>query len=591
MRQKLQLMPAALAFLMLHLSAPAPAIECATSQCYTDVYNSIENSELPVVSRIKNIHTKLSKTIGTSKAQRSKLFVIDSPGYPWAVALSDNTIVLTKGAIEAIYNEIDAELGDARIAFVIGHELSHLATDDLFHHRAFVNNRSQPNTQSAWLKSHPEEEIRADLRGFTIATIAGYRTDRLIGGNNDFFRGWLSQFSPGNSTTHSDTETRRKYLNNGFQKILDNIPYYQFAISLAHFGQYKDSQYLLEDFLNQVETQDAFNNLGYVHLQRARAHMPHHLAYKYWIPSLLEPASHLKLIRDRSLFESNEISIQALEHLQFAEQTLKAAIATDETNLTNFINLAAVYLYMPDKIHRAYAAIEDARRTPLGNKKAVRDQLEAIYQLIRVQDDLDSGDRWPKARDTLVQLAKSPSPPDNLLYNLGRMLDDRGRDDTANRYWIQLYDRLAALPRPYQSQVCYRLTINCDLKAVKSPWVDAAMPLGKDIRYPEVRSYLRKSWNTAPIPEKILPGLRAQAYVNESGDSLLALDNHLEMAILRNIPHKYRNLAALINEFGQPQAALPVLKGQIISFNSSWSAYVENNSVREIWITHLDPPK
>ena len=79
--------------------------------------------------------------------------------------------------------------------------------------------------------------------------------------------------------------------------------------------------------------------------------MPHHLAYKYWIPSLLEPASHLKLIRDRSLFESNEISIQALEHLQFAEQTLKAAIATDETNLTNFINLAAVYLYMPDKIH------------------------------------------------------------------------------------------------------------------------------------------------------------------------------------------------------------------------------------------------
>ena len=499
--------------------------------------------------------------------------------------------MLTKGAIEAIYNETDAELGDARIAFVIGHELSHLATDDLFHHRAFVNNLNQINTQTAWLNSRPEEEIRADLKGYTLATIAGYRTDLLVGGNNDFFQGWLSQFSPGNTTTHPDTETRRKYLSNGFQKILDNIPYYQFAITLAHFGQYKDSQYLLEDFLNQAETQDAFTNLGYVHLQRARAHMPHHLAYKYWIPSLLEPASHLELVRDRTLFESNVISEQALEHLQLAEQTLKTAIMMDENNLTNFINLAAVYLYMPDKIHRAYAAIEDARRTPLGSKQSVQDQLEAIYQLIRVQDDLDSGDRWPKARDSLVQLARSPSPPDNLLYNLGRMLDDRGRDDTATLYWKQLYARLHALPRPYQSQVCYRLRITCDLKAVKSPWADAAMPIGKDIRYPEVRSYLRKFWNTAPIPEKVLPGLRAQAYVNEMGDSLLALDNHLEMAILRNIPHKYHDLTALINEFGEPQAALPVLSGQIISFNSSWSAYVENNTVQEIWITRLDPPK
>ena len=244
MRQQFQLTSAVLVLLMLCLSAPAQSIECATSKCYTDVYNSIEVSELPVVSRIKSIHTKLSKIIGTSKAQRSKLFVIDSPGYPWAVALSDNTIVLTKGAIEAIYREGDAKLGDARAAFVIGHELSHLATDDLFHHRAFVNNLSQPNTQAAWLKSRPEEEIRADLKGYTFATIAGYRTDRLIGGNNDFFRGWLSQFSPSNTTTHPDTETRRNYLTNGFQKILDNIPYYQFAITLAHFGQYKDSQYL-----------------------------------------------------------------------------------------------------------------------------------------------------------------------------------------------------------------------------------------------------------------------------------------------------------------------------------------------------------
>jgi len=44
--------------------------------------------------------------------------------------------------------------------------------------------------------------------------------------------------------------------------------------------------------------------------------------------------------------------------------------------------------------------------------------------LIRVRDDLDSGDRWAKARDTLVEIADEPDfAPANLLFNLARMLE------------------------------------------------------------------------------------------------------------------------------------------------------------------------
>jgi len=570
--------------------------ECATSKCYIDAYKSVERSELPVLDRVNDIYKKLCRTIGSQQANRSKLQVIDSDGYPWAVALSDNSVVITKGAIELMYRENDLELGDARAAFVLGHELSHLGTEDLFHHRAFINNQNliqgEPGN-SLWQQSRPEEELRADLRGFTFATIAGYRTDRLVGGEVDFFRHWLAQISEVDSSdakksTHPANETRRRYLQEGFKNILQDVPYYRYAVALAHFGHYKDAQTLFEDYLNRVETMEAYSNLGYVHLQLAREKMPVELAYKYWIPTLLEPNSGLKITRERSLFEQ-QVPQQAMVHLEKAEQRLKHAINMDEQQLTSYINLAAVYLYMPGKMHRAYAAIEDARQTPLGKNPAVASQLESIYQLIRVNDDLDDADRWPKARDIMAELSREHTAPENLLFNFARMLDNRGRDDTATQYWQRLYQRLDSLPQAYQAQVCFRLQKNNCLENTQrdTPWITSDIPLGKDIRYPEVKQYLGQRWNAGSPPAKTLVGLQAQVFLNDMGDSLLALDNHLEMMIVRNVSPEYSSLRNLQNEFGMPQVSLPVAGGQLHSFGSGWSALVQNKKVVEIWVADL----
>jgi len=558
--------------------------ECSTSKCYIDAYKSIASSELPVLARVNEIYRKLTRTIGSQQASRSKLLVIDSDGYPWAVALSDNSVVLTKGAIERMYRENDLELGDARMAFVLGHELSHLATEDLFHHRAFVSNKRL--RKNLWSQPRPEEELRAD-----------------IGNGSDFFRQWLVQFgdADSNNGSHPDNETRRQFLLRGFETILQDVPYYRFAVALAHFGHYEDAQQLLQDYLNRVQTVEAYSNLGYVHLQRARQKMPVEMAYKYWIPTLLEPSSGLELTRERSLFEQ-ELPQQAMDHLLKAEQRLKHAINMDEQQLTSYINLAAVYLYMPDKIHRAYAAIEDARQTRTGKIPSVRHQLESIYQLIRVQDDADNGDRWSNARDKMEELASKHPVPDNLLFNFARMLDNRGRDDTATQYWQQLHDRLATLPPTYQTQVCFRLQRdnNCTTREnINPPWItdeilnnsDMQSVLQniqeRDIRYPEVKNYLKQYWNIKSPPPKTLPGLQAQVFINDEGNSLLALDNHIEMMIVRNVPPEFRDLTALQKNFGTPQVSLPVPGGQLLSFDSGWSALVQNRKVVEIWIAEL----
>ena len=81
-------------------------VSCATSTCYVDAYNSVEPAELPVLTRVNDIYRKLSRTIGSQQANRSKLLVIDSDGYPWAVALSDNSVVITKGAVPVSYTHL-----------------------------------------------------------------------------------------------------------------------------------------------------------------------------------------------------------------------------------------------------------------------------------------------------------------------------------------------------------------------------------------------------------------------------------------------------------------------------------------------------
>jgi len=552
---------------------------------YSDVYSSVDPESDPVLSRVNDIYNNLVSTIGTQQAVRSKLMIISGKGYPWAVALGDNTVVLTTGSVKRMYRENDMVLGDARAAFVLGHELSHLATDDLFHHRYFLFNRGSTQQRPA---ARPDDELRADLRGYTIATLAGYQTDLLLDQERDFFRTWLSQISDNDSPTHPGIETRRQYLQEGFEQILNDVPYYRFAVALAHFGYYKDAEILLEDSLNRVETMEAYSNLGYVYLQTAREKMPENMAYRYWFPTLLEPRNTLKLRQNRSIF-ANDMPEQAMRYLKKAERRLKYAISLDEDHLPNHINLATVYLYMPNKIHRAYASIEDARLTPLGKHPAVRAQLESIYQLIRVRDDLDDADRWPHARDTMMRLANSKGAAENLLFNFARMLDERGRDNTATQYWERLYDRIETLPPSYQSQVCVRLSKgNCRTSARESsPWNTDRIPLGKDIRLPEIRSYLQKNWGSRLIPSKTLPNLQAQVMINDQGNSLIALDNQIEMMILRDIPSQYSTLSALQRQFGLPEVALPVASGHLLSFRDGWSAYLQDNEVREIWIAEL----
>ncbi|NJL58572.1 MAG: M48 family metalloprotease, partial [Desulfobacteraceae bacterium] len=90
-----------------------------------------------------------------------RLRVLNSKGDPWAVSLPDGYVILSKKAVDMCYQGVSEEEGNARLAFVIGHELGHAADDDFWHWEAFITLSDKPQLRNMLQDSNKAENIRA----------------------------------------------------------------------------------------------------------------------------------------------------------------------------------------------------------------------------------------------------------------------------------------------------------------------------------------------------------------------------------------------------------------------------------------------
>ncbi len=562
------------------------AVGCSEKSCYVRAFESVDPAELPEIHRVQAIFKKLTTIIGIKQTIAAELLVINSDQSPWAIALADNTVVLTKGAVRIFYQDGDYELGDARAAFVIGHELAHVLSNDLFHHRAFTRS-AMPEPG---MLSEPYIEKRADLVGFTYATLADYSTHRLLEGTSTFFQYWVRQIELVEGKDYPDEAGRAESIRAGLAAMAEEARLYRVGILLAHSGRHKDAQKILTNYLKNTEakTRELYNNLGYVHLQLARAEMSDRQAYKYWIPTLLEIDSPE---RTRSLF-GEDITGSAKALLDKAEQYFKIAIDMDNTDYVSLINLTAVYLYKPGNIHNAYASVKNALQKP-GLSGGIRKQLDAMYHLILLEDDYDNGDRWTKAKEWYEKAVSAGDADDNIVYNLARMLDDRGRDDTSMRYWRSLQGSRHNLPNVYRDRVCFRLGLSVQEclsgeQQTSKPWPVRGIPTGVDIRVRWARDCLNSHWSI--VSRKKIGDTSVQILADKSGNEIIALDDFIEMYVKKDLSNStYQTIDTIRNVHGEYLAAQYAnTKDKVLYRFKGASALADRGGrVLELWLFNL----
>jgi len=572
-----------------------------TAGWFVETYGVAESDLADRAQRIFGKVKRASKNAPTN----TKLLVVKEGPKSLAVALPDGNIVVSLGTLVFAYHGVDCdsvdcsttdcqlvdcELGDARLAFIFGHELAHQANRDFWIEGLKILGSKSKIVESRLIHSSPvrhELEIKADESGFINASLAGFRTDRLIGDGREkqsFIEYWVEQIGAVNPKTHPDPENRAAVLRDRLAALESKSEIFKYGVRLAHFGRYDDAIEFLQAFEREYPSREVLNNLGYVYLQLARQKMPKRLAYRFWYPTLLETDPgypHQPIVRG-SKIEEDELIEEALALLDIAKQYLLRAVELDTEDIVTRENLIAVYLYL-GKTGTARDLIDEVADLIPDNAQDI--QLEGLRALVLYSQTPDF--TWKQATDILRPLSQLSGVDNNIIYNYGRLLQERGRTGAAKEQWIRLINQRLQIPKDYRRAICRETTIpDCDQEPEQDD-IDQYnvfwnLPLkhGDDVNSPEVQQKLidwRDTRNTQ------IGNVAARILTASNGDTMLALDDKIEFATLK--AHSFTSAEDLLVKLGKPVIRYPLARAQIWSYGTYWSALVESNKVKEIWVS------
>ncbi|RKZ77678.1 MAG: hypothetical protein DRR19_27600 [Candidatus Parabeggiatoa sp. nov. 1] len=545
-------------------------------QFYFDNYGRADPKD-KLVRRVHQVFKKMKLVADKRHHRLPQLAIVE--GFDTdclIIALPDGHIVLSKQALDMIYKNVPLIHGDTRAAFVLGHELAHLANNDHWH-RAFLRVVRKTPSFRQLVKNYRgskgiNAEIEADDHGFIYAAMAGYPVDKLLADDShqqNFLVYWEQQTFRRVNNTHPRAEVRANLLRARLQALLDSLPYFHFGVRLSHFGRCFDGIYFLREFAQNFPGREVYNNLGVCELQKAQKVLGKK-AYLYWLPSVLDvttPVDNLSL----PYAHKGERSTLADEFLANAEDYFKSALDMEPSYLPANVNLAITAFYLGE-IYQARAAIEKARQLAPDDL-----EIQGLRLVILYEDGEQSPyvDMWPYIIQQLDLLAQQPNAPLSVLYNMAKLLELRKRTG-ADKLWQRLARQVADLPAPIRRIVCEKTACPrpSRQKAPKASW-ELPVKLGIDTR----RHKTLRQWQKS---EMKLYDLYEQIYQHPNGKAeVLALRELVEMVVLKKLEQFTRD--DLADYCGQPLRLSRVMNGTLWSCDH-WTALIVDEKVKEVWV-------
>jgi hypothetical protein len=566
----------------------------AEVQFYIKAYGLADAGSNSLVGRAHSVFDRVCRVADKRGTHFPGLSVVNSPGDPWTISLPDGNIVLSRRALAICYKGVDKQTGDARLAFILGHELAHLANNDFWHMNMFMALSGDPNPWSRRLKKIIAEgsgdtdtqekntlsnvklkEMEADDLGFVYAAISGFPMETLAIGpdGKDFFTDWMEQTHTRVDTRHPLPRERARLLQVRVQDLTDKIEFYRFGTRLLYFGRYEDALYFLTEFQKVFPSREVFNNLGTCYLRMALKKMPSPLAYRYWFPSVIDVSSRADNLAQRSGEES--IPDGARERIAQAVACFERACREDTTYVPARLNLIAAYYYSGE-IFKARAVVEEALKLSPDDP-----EIKGLQALIMTEESPDV-DMWPYSVEILRTLSRKKGAPVSLRYNLAGLLEKRKRTGEARGLWSKLAEHPEVLPEPYRVMVLRKTgRLKGDDEGSRGYPVPWGMPvkIGMNLRDGGLRKQvagwkrLSHSWQNGII--------RGDIYIDPSGIRLLAVNDYVEMVILRGA---LGPLETLRKNFGAPRKS-SIWGRNVLSFDPKWSVLAEGNRISEVWIT------
>jgi len=556
---------------------------------YTEAYGRLTPEQDKQVARAHRVFNRVLAVADRSKKYSSPvLLVVNSSGDPWAIALPDGHVILSKRALEICHRFLS--LTESCLAFVLGHELAHLAHDDFLHNEVerFLATRSKSVNTKINFTPSPDlstRELSADDAGFVYAAMAGYPVDRLLSDSSDFFKVWMQQTNTNVGELQVSPNTRMEILRKRLTQLQQKLMFFKYGVRLSHFDQCDDGVHFFHEFHKSFSGREVLNNLGFCYLQIALQHMDPQRSYFYWLPGVLDIESRADFFVRRNGITlkklKSSLNKQSKEYLTKAKTYLKEAIDADALYIPARINLAIVYLHLGKPDH-ANAVLAEALEVDKANIHINMLRALALYESSTPDLDL-----WSHAVANLDKMSKTEHASIYLRYNLARLYSLKHKKANANQQWSKLIEQVDYLPTPIRTIVCQQTNTltskKCQMTIATQetplPWIwPVKQEMKKRFQLFNIKTYL-PDWNRLSF-DWFQESLHGNIALDPTGSgSVLELDNMLQMQVVKkNLPSK-SDLDTLCRD---PMDQRTITQGVVLSCQN-WAALVQNDQVTEVW--------
>jgi tetratricopeptide (TPR) repeat protein len=521
----------------------------------------------PRVQQAQVVFGRVKNAADKTDDRSPRLFVIDcdAGSKPFAMALPDNSVVINTDTLDICYGGVDQQEGDPRLAFILGHELAHLAEKDFKHRKAFLAIRKYgpEKTQQKLIEDfklldtkraqrYKDEEITADRKGALYAAMAGYDISPLFSKGNDFLRRWVEQVGVGNfyddDPRHPSMAKRIQFVRSQLQEVIKNVELFRTGVLLLQTGNFEDARAAFLEFEKVYPAREVYNNIGVCYFNSAQYLLIQGFNKEYLRFRLYTTIDYSTSAERFRGTESDKEKIN--KYLEKAETYFREAAKRDKLDKSCRYNLSAA-LILREKYPEALEVCDSILARDPGDVNALNNKAIAFYY---------SNEKDPETARRAIGLLEKANQlePENLevLYNLGSL-----KKTGARAYW-EKYLKLPTIPRDNFYDHVYREikgTVPPPLKATDAPNLPVGITVGMDF------TTVEEKWGKENAKEFDLALFSISVLVKDD-IRVVALEG--EVVIVEKQLSKAGKMEKLLERFGPPQRVVRHSNGNFFVYEN-----------------------
>lgn len=261
---------------------------------YGDYTRTQKGKSDPRVKQALNVFKLVENAADKTAGRIPRLYFINTRLGPYTMALPDGGIIINPLILDICYANSNKEVGDSRLAFIIGHQLASFANKDLLYRHVFAHlqkygdKKTQKELSEYFIPNKIEKAdeykkrvFLADYKGALYAAMAGYDMNKLFFKKDNFFTHWAKQTGIemlyDEAPTHPSLNKRLEFIRTQLRGLANQVELFKSGVLLFQVGNYYDGASAFIEFSKVYPSSEVFNNIGACYFNGAM----HHLYLKY----------------------------------------------------------------------------------------------------------------------------------------------------------------------------------------------------------------------------------------------------------------------------------------------------------------------